>query len=182
MRKHPDLKPQLCSPIRRGMAVSTTGATTSRRESGWRLRRSRRTGPVGPLLAVGLLVGRSTPRPLLTAPGHPHQANAEVAQIHVRDCISMAREQLAGAGERWNLVESALLRTLVTGLIGAGTAALYALGRDDTAMVAARGSIGGSALGLAMGSWWASSEFEAGFKSRVSECVWEREYRIRGWD
>ncbi len=94
----------------------------------------------------------------------------------------MAREQLAGPGERWKRVESALLRTLVTGLIGAGTAALYTLGRDDTATVAAGGGIGGSALGLAMGSWWASSEFEAGFKSRVSTCVLERGYRIRGWE
>ncbi len=134
------------------------------------------------LLAVGLLVGCSTPRPLLTAPGHPHQADAEAAQIHVRECSSMAREQLAGPGERWKRVESALLRTFVTGLIGASVAALYALGRDDTAPGAARGGIGGSALGLAMGSWWASSEFEAGFKSRVSTCVWERGYRIRGWE
>ncbi len=165
------------------MAVSTTGATTSRRESGWRLLRSGcRTRPLVALMAVGLLVGCSTPRPLLTAPEHPHQAGAEPAKGHVRECTSMAREQLASAGERRMLVGGTLLMTLAGGLSGAGSGALYSWGRDDTATAPAAGAIGGSVLGLAMGIWLASNGSEARFKSRVGECLQDRGYTIRGWE
>ncbi len=36
--------------------------------------------------------------------------------------------------------------------------------------------------GLQDAGWDPFQESEAAFKSRVSQCVWERGYRIRGWD
>ncbi len=133
-------------------------------------------------MAAGSLLGCSTPRPVLSAPAHPPEAGGESAEVHVRECLSIARGQRAGSGKRWKHTGTVLLTTFAGALTFGAISARDAAFRDDIATATAAGAVAGAVLGLGAGLWLEKRESDKDFRGRVAECLREHGHRIRAWE
>ena len=131
------------------------------------------------LVAVAVLAGCSTRRPVLYPNQALQQAGPEGADRAIADCMQLADGYVKGDGGRTGKVAR---DAAVGGGVGAASGAVGGAIWGNPGQGAAAGAAAGVTAGLLTNLFNGSGGPSATYQNYVNTCLAERGYRVIGWD
>ncbi len=128
------------------------------------------------LLAVGLLAGCASQRPVLYPNDHYRSVGAAAAEADIEACVALAEGHGNAPDQGGEVAASTVVGSGVGAAGGAAVGAVF----DSAGRGAAAGALGGAVTGLIRGAMKAG-EPDPVFRRFVDHCLAEQGYQPIGW-
>jgi hypothetical protein len=131
------------------------------------------------VLCVLILVGCSSPKPILYPNEHYQSVGQAAAQEDIQDCEQMAEE--GGAAPEGGKTAQVAKSTVAGGAVGAAAGAVGGAVVGHAGRGAKIGAASGATAGFLRGLFRSKSNPSQTYKNYVTQCLKEKGYQPVGW-